>query len=205
MNIRKFLFTIVSVVVILSCKKATDKKQLVETKLLTIKNIEVVKELLVLNGNQGVWYYKTQPFSGYAVKYYSNNTLKEKVGFYNGKKEGKAQKWFEDGVLKMEYHYHQNKLVSDYRFWWSNGILASEVTYVDGEKEGVEKKWFNTGVLSKKRNLVNGREEGIQHAWLQNGKMYVNYEAKNGRIFGMKRANSCYRLEDELIIRRKKQ
>ena len=105
----------------------------------------------------------------------------------------------------MEYHYHQNKLVSDYRFWWSNGILASEVTYVDGEKEGVEKKWFNTGVLSKKRNLVNGREEGIQQAWLQNGKMYVNYEAKNGRIFGMKRANSCYRLEDELIIRRKKQ
>ena len=69
--------------------------------------------------------------------------------------------------------------------------------------QGVSKEWFSNGQLSKLRNLVDGKENGFQKAWLQNGKLYVNYEAKNGRIFGMRRANSCVRLEDEVVIRKK--
>jgi len=42
----------------------------------------------------------------------------------------------------------------------------------------------------------------MQKAWLKNGTLYVNYEAKNGRVFGMRRANSCYKLEDETILRK---
>lgn len=199
------LFLLIISVIVISCKKTTNKKQLTaDTQKLTIKNIEVVKDSLVLNGNEGVWYYKNLPYNGYSVRYYSNGALMQKVGFYNGKKDGEAQTWFDDGVLKVESHYHQNKLIGVYKAWWRNGVLASEVYYESGVKEGVEKKWYDTGVLSKKRNLVKGRENGIQQAWLKNGKMYVNYEAKNGRIFGMRRANSCYRLEDEIIIRNKK-
>ena len=56
------------------------------------------------------------------------------------------------------------------------------------------------GQLAKQRQLVDGHETGLQQAWLQNGTLYVNYEAKNGRVFGMQRANSCYKLEDEKII-----
>ena len=87
---------------------------------------------------------------------------------------------------------------------WENGTLASQSFYENGLKQGVDKKWFSNGQLSKLRNLVDGKEHGFQKAWLANGKLYVNYEAKNGRIFGMRRANSCYRLEDEVIIRKKK-
>lgn len=46
---------------------------------------------------------------------------------------------------------------------------------------------------------MNGREEGMQKAWRENGKIYNNYEAKNGRIFGLKRANLCYELENEEV------
>ena len=67
--------------------------------------------------------------------------------------------------------------------------------------DGVERKWYPDGQLAKERQLVNGREEGLQKAWLQNGTLYVNYEAKNGRIFGLRRANSCYQLEDEVVVR----
>ena len=67
-------------------------------------------------------------------------------------------------------------------------------------KEGVEREWYATGVLAKQRNLDNGQESGLQKAWLENGTLYVNYEARNGRIFGMRKANSCYKLEDEIII-----
>ena len=48
---------------------------------------------------------------------------------------------------------------------------------------------------------MEGKEEGLQKAWLPNGTLYVNYEAKNGRIFGMLRANSCYKLENEVVVR----
>ena len=57
--------------------------------------------------------------------------------------------------------------------------------------------------MFKLRNFADGKEHGFQKAWLANGKLYVNYEAKNGRIFGMRRANSCVRLEDEVVIRKK--
>ena len=63
---------------------------------------------------------------------------------------------------------------------------------------------IQTGQIAKLRNLVDGKERGVQKAWLANGKLYVNYEAKNGRVFGMRRANSCYKLEDEVIIRNKR-
>jgi hypothetical protein len=39
----------------------------------------------------------------------------------------------------------------------------------------------------------------LQQAWLENGTLYVNYEAKNGRIFGMNRANLCYKLKNEKV------
>jgi antitoxin component YwqK of YwqJK toxin-antitoxin module len=49
-------------------------------------------------------------------------------------------------------------------------------------------------------NYRAGKEAGMQRAWRQNGKIYNNYEVKNGRIFGLKRANLCYGLDDEKII-----
>ncbi|MGS0524987.1 toxin-antitoxin system YwqK family antitoxin [Zobellia nedashkovskayae] len=85
-----------------------------------------------------------------------------------------------------------------------NGTLSEESHYVNGVLHGEQKYWYATGEISKVRNLVEGKEEGMQKAWLQNGKLYVNYEAKNGRIFGMKRVNSCYKLQDEVVIRDKK-
>ncbi len=60
-------------------------------------------------------------------------------------------------------------------------------------------QWYKGGAKFKELNLVNGREEGLQKAWRENGKIYNNYEAKNGRIFGLKRSNLCYKLEDEEV------
>ena len=167
----------------------------------SIENIELSKEQLDLNQLEGVWYYNNEPFNGYSVKFHTNGSLGERLGFYNGKREGVARRWSENGVLRTEYYYDQNRLTGVYKTWWENGALSQESHYINGIKQGVEQKWFPTGQLAKLRRLVDGREEGIQQAWLDNGKLYVNYEAKNGRIFGMRRANSCYKLEDEVIIR----
>lgn len=188
-----------------SCKKSvintkSKTSEKVVEKETIIKPVEVQKEDIKLNQVEGTWYYNKVPYSGYSVKYYANDTLAEKTGFINGKREGISKKWSENGQLRLELHYKNNRIDGNYKTWWQNGALAEESTYVKGLMEGVQKKWYPTGVLAKLRNVVNGKENGKQQAWLENGKLYVNYEAKNGRIFGLKRANSCYKLEDEKVI-----
>ncbi|WP_396634448.1 toxin-antitoxin system YwqK family antitoxin [Maribacter sp. R86514] len=183
-----------------SCKHAPETTENKEEQLV-IENVTKFKEELELNQLEGTWYYKNSPYEGYSIALHENGTLAEKVGFVKGKREGVAQRWSDTGILRLEYHYKNNRLEGIYKSWWENGQLAQEATYVNGNMEGVEKKWYADGQLAKERQLVKGKEEGLQKAWLQNGNLYVNYEAKNGRIFGLKRANSCYQLEDEVVIR----
>lgn len=190
-----------AIVTLTNCKKSIPKKAVGET--ITIDAFEVDKKELVLNQIEAKWYYKGQPYNGYSIKYHSNGTVEERLGFYKGKREGVAKRWSKNGVLRVESFYKNNRLNGTYKSWWENGTLGSEATYANGKLNGIEKKWYPTGVLAKERQLVNGNEEGLQKAWLQNGTLYVNYEAKNGRIFGMKRANSCYQLEDEVVVRSK--
>lgn len=196
------LFLGLNLVFIVGCNSTSNNKKSVS---ISIDNSKIIhKDSLVLNGNEGNWYYKDKLYNGFAVKYYANNSLKEKTGFFNGKKQGVYKYWFPNGVLKLESNYNKNTLVDSYTTWWNNGNIALEVLYVNGSKEGLEKQYYEDGSLSKKRNLVNGRENGIQQAWLKNGKIYINYEAKNGRVFGMKRANLCYQLKNEKIAEYKK-
>jgi antitoxin component YwqK of YwqJK toxin-antitoxin module len=189
-----------------SCDKrlADDSKADVASEtetVVSINGIEVLKKELVLNQIEGKWYYKNEPFSGYAVTYYTNDTLAEKLGFVNGKRESVARQWSENGVLRIESYYKQNRLNAVYKSWWENGVLSAQSNYIDGVKQGIEKEWYASGQLAKERQLVDGQETGMQQAWLPNGTLYINYEAKNGRIFGLQRANSCYKLEDEKVIR----
>lgn len=195
-----FLFT--------ACSDKSVNNEVVEiisdtSKELAIEDFEVLKNDLVLNQLEGKWYYNNKLFSGYSLKYYSGESLAEKIGFVEGKREGTAKYWSENGVLRIESFYKNNRLHNTYKSWWDNGVLSAQSNYVDGVKQGVEEEWYVTGQLAKQRQLVDGQEEGMQKAWLQNGKLYINYEAKNGRIFGMLRANSCYKLKDEVVSRDK--
>jgi len=204
MKFVKLFLSLFSIFIIGCNSTISNKKKNTVIKNITIDTtIMVYKDSLVLNGNEGNWYYKNKLFNGFAVKYYSNNSLKEKTGFYNGKKEGVYKVWFKNGALKVTSYYSQNVLVGNYKAWWQNGVLAYNATYKKGKLEGVEHQWFSNGTMSKERNLLKGMENGLQKAWLQNGKIYVNYEAKNGRTFGMKRANLCYQLKNEKVEEKK--
>ena len=183
-----------------SCEKHSEQKEAKAIDVANFSTLEVSKDQLKLNGNEGNWYYNGQVFTGFLVRRNTDGVLEQKVGFYKGKKEGIAKVWFSNGILKVESNYHKNKLVGSYKAWWMNGVLASEATYKNGKLEGVEKRWYDSGQLAKIMHYTNGIEAGIQQAWLKNGTLYVNYEAKNGRIFGMRKANLCYQLEDEVVV-----
>jgi antitoxin component YwqK of YwqJK toxin-antitoxin module len=204
MKFLKLFFPFFSICIIgCNSPNSNAKKDTIVKKVAINSTIVVHKDSLTLNGNEGNWYYKNALFNGFAVKYHANDTLKEKTGFYNGKKEGVYKVWFKSGTLKMDSHYQQNVLVGSYKAWWQNETLAFEANYKRGKLEGVERQWYADGTLSKERHLLNGNENGLQRAWLQNGKIYVNYEAKNGRTFGMKRANLCYQLKNEKVEEKK--
>ncbi len=164
-----------------------------------IADIEVEKKEIVLHPSEGKWYYKNQPFSGFLVVYHENGILAEKVGYFNGKKEGTAQKRYPDGSLQKICTYVANRLTGKVKSWWPNGNLSMESNYFDGAKHGIQKKWYPNGQLSRQTTSNQGKETGLQQAWLENGKLYANYEVKNGRIFGLKRSNLCYQLNDEDI------
>ena len=202
MNIVTQSILLLSLIVFSNCKEAPVYKSGVD-QTIVINTFEVPKEELTLNQLEGKWYYKNEPFNGYSLKKYSNGTVEERLGFYKGKREGVAKRWSEIGVLRVESYYKQNRLVGSYKSWWENGVLGAEANYENGKMNGVSKEWHPTGQLAKERQLIDGKENGLQKAWLKNGTLYVNYEAKNGRIFGMKRANSCYQLKDEVVVRSK--
>jgi antitoxin component YwqK of YwqJK toxin-antitoxin module len=173
------------------CPSALDKE-------IKIKDTEVLKESLVLRPVEGKWYYHDEPFSGFATIY--NNAQKiEKTGYFKGKREGISQKWYDNGTLKSQTYYKANNKEGTEKTWSIYGHQVSESNFVDGIANGEQLKWHSNGLLAQKQNIIDGKESGQQQAWLTNGKIYVNYEAKNGRIFGLKKANLCYELDNEII------
>ena len=166
---------------------------------ISIPNLGVPKKELSLNAKEGRWYVGKEPFNGFAVVYYQNCLPKEKVGYYDGKREGLAHQWHENGVLASEKFFIANRAEGAAKTWWPNGALSSLANYSNRMRHGKQKSWYPNGELAKITNYNQGKEEGLQQAWLPNGKRYVNYEAKNGRFFGLRRANLCYQLKDEVV------
>lgn len=172
-------------------------------KVLEVPDTSVLKSALKYNHKVSLWTLNESPYSGFAVSYYPDSTFKEKFGILNGKKQNEATQWFPDGHLKNVTNYHKGKLHGEKKLWSSDSqhVLIAHFNYQTGKAHGEQTKWYPSGELYKKLNLNRGKEEGIQQAFRKNGVLYANYEAKNGRIFGMKKANLCYQLEDETVVR----
>lgn len=190
---------------VLSCTEQGKTKSLVSTNSFEAQidiPIETVDQsLLNYNNKISLWTLNNQPYSGFAVLFYNDGTLNEKITLYKGKKENQSKQWYRDGNLKQIANYHKGKLHGEKKTWSSDSThsLLSHLNYRSGKPHGEQKIWYSTGELHKRLNLNMGREEGLQQAFRQNGASYANYEAKNGRIFGLKKAKLCYGLKEEEI------
>jgi antitoxin component YwqK of YwqJK toxin-antitoxin module len=189
----------------ISCVKKTETKSAfnpnLSTTIVELPNQTVNKSALFYNNKTSLWTLKDELYSGYALSYYPDSTLKEKIGIWNGSKQNQAIQWYPDGHYKQVANYHKGKLHGEKKGWSSdlNHVLIAQLNYHTGKAHGEQKKWYPTGELYKKLNLNMGREEGMQQAFRKNGALYANYEARAGRIFGLKKAALCYGLEDENI------
>ncbi len=159
----------------------------------------VDKDSTELRAIEGLVYYKDKPFTGTSVIYYTKNAKAAAIQYLNGKKEGLYEKWFPDGLLSFEAYYKAGRKEGITKTWWKNGALRSQSIFKNGTPDGIQLQWYKSGAKFKRQSMVNGQEQGIQKAWRENGKIYNNYEAKNGRIFGLKRANLCFELAEEVV------
>ena len=182
---------VLSLLFLVSCGSYSEEKQIAE--------IEIAKEELVLNQQEGKWYYDGKAFDGYAVIYYPDGSFAEKIGYYQGKKEGLAQKWYSNRTLRYEAYYKKNRKHGKSRAWSPEAVLIQESNFVEGVADGIQRQWYESGQPFKETNFNMGKEEGLQKGWLENGGLFANYEAKNGRFFGLKRANACYSLKEEVV------
>ncbi|MEM8891065.1 MAG: hypothetical protein AAGD28_24015 [Bacteroidota bacterium] len=160
---------------------------------------EIEKGELVLHPEEGKWYEGKEPYSGYSLSFFPDGSVESKLGYWEGKKEGLAQKWYFNGQKRYEAYYQANRLEGTARAWTSEGVLVKEAQYINGYTHGLQRYWYDGGEKFKELNYDMGQEEGLQKAWRKNGALFINYEAKNGRFFGMKRANACYELKEEII------
>ena len=195
------------VLILLSCSEPT-KKNIGEPAKETIISLEIPDKImdnskLHYNKKTSLWTLEEALFSGYAVSYFEDSTLMQKVGILNGKKQNESKDYFPDGHLKYLANYHQGKLHGEKKTWSvdSTHILIAHLNYHLGKVHGVQKKWYPTGELFKVHHINMGKEEGIQQAFRKNGVLFANYEAKEGRIYGLKKAALCFGIEDENIQR----
>ncbi|MEL6560714.1 MAG: membrane-binding protein [Bacteroidota bacterium] len=161
----------------------------------------VNKSDLHYDAQRSIWTLNNEAFSGFAVSFYENEILREKLGILKGRKEDSASQWYPDGHYKRIAIYRNGKLEGDKKSWSadSSHLLLSHLRYKIGKLHGRQQVWYPTGQVFKKMNFDMGKEEGLQQAFRKNGALFANYEAKAGRIFGLKKAALCYGLEDEQI------
>lgn len=156
---------------------------------------------LELVRSEGVFRYDDVPFTGHAEHHGPEGVLLERTTFRHGRRHGQRALWYPDGSPRMQSRYVDGRRDGVVRSWWPNGNLRSEGHLVDGVVHGVQRQWYATGTLFKELRYDKGTEAGLQRAWRENGALYTNYEARDGRIYGLKRAQLCFQLDDEEVVR----
>lgn len=203
MRIELLLSFMILGLLLFGCSKSTIKepnpKAYPQKTVLPLPATTVDKSELHFNRKKSIWTLDNQLFSGYAVVYYPDSTLKEKIGFLEGRKQNKATVYYLDGHEKFVHYYYKGKLHGEKKIWSadSSHTLIAHLNYHFGKAHGEQKKWYATGEIFKILQLNMGKEEGMQRAFRKNGDLFANYEARAGRIFGLKKAALCFDLEDE--------
>lgn len=168
---------------------------------LAVPDTAIDKALLTYDRKKSVWTYQDKLFSGYAVSKFENDSMMQKFGILNGKKENQSIDWSPNGLVRSISNYHLGKLHGEKKTWSNDSahVLIAHLNYYLGKVHGEQKKWYPTGEIFKILHIEMGKEEGVQQAFRKNGILFANYEAKAGRIFGLKKAALCFGLEDQKI------
>lgn len=69
----------------------------------------------------GTFIYKKEPFTGKAIAYYDNGSIKTLRSFKEGKHHGVWSEWFANGNQKFRNNRIENKGHGTAKWWYENG------------------------------------------------------------------------------------
>lgn len=146
--------------------------------------------------DNGIYYLRGKPFSGFIKSSYETNQLKRIGSYLAGKQHGTTKTFYPNGNRQDERNYRNNLSYGRQIGFWPNGNRKFDFVYYDDKREGLQKQWYESGEPYAFLTFTNDRESGMQKAWRQNGKAYINYEVKDGIRYGLQKAALCYTLRD---------
>lgn len=144
------------------------------------------------NRNKSLHLYNNSAFTGTAIAYYSENSIKSEIRYVNGKLEGVEQLWYPSGNLYSERIYKDGLKIGKHTGWWDNGHKKFEFIFNDaGEHHGIANDYFEDGTPYKLFHYQNGKEEGSQKMYKRNGDIRANYVVVYGERFGLIGLKKC--------------
>jgi len=175
------------------------ERRFLDDPVIEIPRIEIEKSDPLLSTNQqGLMYYKDQPFSGFVFVKHPNSILKSKNGYFDGMHEGKSLTYFDNGKLASERSYKSGKKHGVHKGWYLDGQLRFEYIFINGKSEGNHKVWYEDGSLFKDFNFKNGRAFGSQKVWRKDGKIRANYVIReNGKKYGLSGLRRCAKIDTQ--------
>ncbi|MEC8928804.1 MAG: hypothetical protein VX705_06300 [Verrucomicrobiota bacterium] len=114
----------------------------------------------VYEGDIGFWYYKGQPYTGWAIERYDNGRLKHKEFLQTGLQHGLTRDWYENGQLSVEINWHHGLPDGLEVMWHQNGNVHV-VNYWQRGMVLIKKAWNESGVPMK---IEGWNEDGTPEA-----------------------------------------
>ena len=79
------------------------------------------------------------------ITYYENGTIRTRMPFKKGVKDGEAYSYYSNGVKRSVLIYKNNELNGVQKTWYDNGILKSEEPVKNGVRYGYRKSYYESG------------------------------------------------------------
>ncbi len=137
--------------------------------------------LSAITYQNGIAYYKNQPFTGKALEMAEDKRTKvEEIEFVNGLKDGLNIQYFPNGNVAASYTYVEGKKNGAYYYKFSNGVTQSEGRFLNEELHGEIKGYYINGNIKYQNNYVMGYKHGWQYTWHETGAMEQKVYLKNG-------------------------
>lgn len=149
-----------------------------------------------LRVENGIYFFKNKPFSGFILRLYDNQKTQYVGSFLQGKQHGISRSFYESGKPKDERSYQDNMAYGRHIGFWENGKMQFDFFYLYEKSHGKQRQWYVSGQPYLELNYEDDKEVGMQKAWRENGKLFANYEVRDGVRYGLQKTALCYTLKD---------
>ncbi len=120
-----------------------------------------------------------------AFTYYRNGSVKTRVFYKDGKKDGKYFEYYPNGTLQDSYSFTAGVEDGKYIGYHPNGVIADEFEIVKGKINGVKKRYHDNGKLRFEYTIVEGEYEGPFTVYYYNGQIEEKGTFKKGEQVGL--------------------